>query len=162
MFYPRGAKLELDLASLSPIQGQTAYTLYAQFKGAMEHDEFDARVDAEGQIDAMVLRFRRIGQTAGYAGFGSGPPEEEPDKLDAVLALLGRLDEDEDEAVLVKLQSNPNLAGIAEADWEQLRREREPVAAAFFTSEAALNTPLLHGLMSLAGAAFFDRLGLLD
>src|SRR5690242_13155541 len=161
MFYPHGARLELDLGSMSPIQGQIAFKLYAQLKEAMENDEFDARVDAEGTIEPVLLRFRRVGQTAAYAAFGQGP-DDDPDRLDAVLALLGRLDTEEDEEVLTELQANPHLNEISETDWESVRGDAMPIAAAFFTSEEALNTPLLHGLMSLAGAAFFDRLGLLE
>jgi len=51
---------------------------------------------------------------------------------------------------------------IDEADWESAREDEIPLAAAFFTGDESLNDPLIHGLMSLAGAAFFDRLGLLD
>src|SRR6476661_1852021 len=160
MFYPQGARLELDLGSMSPIQGQMAFKLYAQLKEAMENDEFDARVDAEGENEPVLLRFRRVGQTAAYAAFGQGP-DDDPERLDAVLALLGRLDATEDEDALAELERNPHLNEISERDWQSVRADTMPIAAAFFTSEAALNTPLLHGLMRLAGAAFFDRLGLL-
>ena len=60
------------------------------------------------------------------------------------------------------LRGNPNLAMIDDEDWELAETDTVPLAAAFFTGEQSLNDPLIHGLMSLAGAAFFDRLGLLE
>src|SRR5579863_1149905 len=99
LFYPPDAKLSLDLSSLSPIQGQTAYQLYGQFKKEMEEDEFDAKVDAEGEGEPVLLRFGRVGQTAGYAAFARGAGET-AERLEAVVAFLSRLDERDDAKVL--------------------------------------------------------------
>jgi hypothetical protein len=161
LFYPPDATLNLDLSNLSPIQGHTAYKLYGQFKREMDSDEFDAKVDAGEEADPVLLRFVRVGQTGGFAAFARGTGET-ADRLEAVVAFLSRLDEDEDEQVINQLRRNPHLAMIDESDWDSVREDSIPLAAAFFTNEQALNDPLIHGLMSLAGAAFFDRLGLLD
>src|SRR5437763_15841503 len=111
LFYPADATLRLDLQSLSPIQGHTAYQLYGQFKREMGAEEFDARIDAENAAEPVLLRFRRVGQTAAYAAFAGGAEDledagsearsEAPSaaRLDAVLVLLARLDEAEDERV---------------------------------------------------------------
>src|SRR5690242_5878092 len=56
LFYPPDAKLELDLSNLSPIQGQTAYKLYGQFKREMDNDEFDAKVDAGEGVEPVLIR----------------------------------------------------------------------------------------------------------
>ena len=161
LFYPPGAKLNLDLSSLSPIQGHVAYKLYGQFKREMNGDSFDATVDAGETFEPILLRFCRVGQTAGYAAFARGTADT-AQRLEAVVAFLSRLDDSDDQNVLDQLQSNENLSMIDAEDWEFARQDEVPLAAAFFTSEAALNDPLIHGLMSLAGAAFFDRLGLLE
>jgi len=161
LFFPHGAKLNLDLSTLSPIQGAIAYRLYAQFKREMESDEFDAAVDAGEPFRPLLLRFQRVGQTAGYAAFARGS-DQEATKLEAVAAFLSRLDRDDDDRVIDQLVANENLSMIDRTDWEAARTDTMPLAATFFTDEAALNDPLIHGLMSLSGAAFFDRLGLLD
>jgi hypothetical protein len=161
LFYPPDATLHLDLTSLSPIQGKKAYELYGQFKKEMESDQFDAKVSAEEEEAPILFRFGRIGQTAGYAAFARGPGES-AERLEAVVAFLSRLDEEDDAKAIEQLRGNPNLAMIDESDWEQAGEDEIPLAAAFFTNEEALNNPLIHGLMSLAGAAFFDRLGLLE
>jgi len=161
LFYPPGAKLELDLSNLSPIQGRIAYQLYGQFKKEMDNDEFDAKVDAGEGVDPVLIRFGRVGQTSGFAAFARGQ-EETADRLEAVVAFLSRLDSDDDAHVIEQLRSNPHLGMIDDSDWESAREDEVPLAAAFFTGEEPLNDPLIHGLMSLAGAAFFDRLGLLD
>jgi hypothetical protein len=187
LFYPRGARLSLDLSALSPIQGRVAYDLYAQFKREMDAEEFDARVDVGagrgggvggGDDDPIFLRFRRVGETAAYVAFARGgggggdaggadtaatEAADEARDLRAVMGLLARLDRDEDEQVIDELSAKADLAGVIdEDDWAAARAEPKPLSAAFFVDEAALNDPLLHGLMSLAGAAFFDRLGLLS
>lgn len=161
LFYPPDAKLELDLSNLSPIQGRTAYQLYGQFKREMDNDEFDAKVDAGPGVEPVLIRFGRVGQTSGYAAFARGQ-EETADRLEAVVAFLSRLDLDDDNQVIEQLRGNPHLGMIDDGDWESARADDVPLAAAFFTGEQSLNDPLIHGLMSLAGAAFFDRLGLLD
>lgn len=161
LFYPAGARLNLDLANLSPIQGHTAFELYGQFKREMNNDEFDARVDPGEVFSPVFLRFCRFGETSGYAAFARGAGDS-VERLEAVLAFLTRLDPEDDRLVIEQLRSNPHLATIDESDWETASNDTVPLAAAFFTSEASLNDPLIHGLMSLAGAAFFDRLGLLE
>jgi hypothetical protein len=161
LFYPPNARLELDLSNLSPIQGRAAYQLYGQFKREMDNDEFDATVDAGEGVEPIMIRFGRVGQTAGYAAFARGH-EQTAERLEAVVAFLSRLDSDDDDRVIEQLRANPFLGMIDEADWESAREDEIPLAAAFFTGDESLNDPLIHGLMSLAGAAFFDRLGLLD
>jgi hypothetical protein len=161
MFYPPGAKLTIDNDGLSPLQGHTAYELFSQFKREMSHEEFDARVEMGGLTEPILVRFRRVGHTAAYAAFARGE-NGTPQKLDAVVAFLGGLDRDEDERVLTKLRAAPSLRAIAPDDWQEARGSDGPISAAFFTNEPALNNPILHGLMSLAGAAFLDGLGLLD
>jgi hypothetical protein len=161
LFYPPGAELVLDLENLSPIQGQTAFELYGQFKREMNSDVFDARVDPSESEVPLFLRFCRVGETAGYAAFARGPGEE-AERLEAVVAFLTRLEQSDDEQVIEQLRGNDNLSMINDADWEVAATDTVPLAAAFFTSEQSLNDPLIHGLMSLAGAAFFDRLGLLE
>jgi hypothetical protein len=161
LFYPAGAKLNLDLSNLSPIQGHTAFELYGQFKREMNSDEFDAKVDPGEAFEPVFLRFCRFGETSGYAAFARGA-EGTIERLEAVIAFLTRLDPEDDRQVIDQLRSNPHLAGIAESDWDVAGDDTVPLAAAFFTSEESLNDPLIHGLMSLAGAAFFDRLGLLE
>ena len=160
LFYPPGAKLAIDQDDLSPIQGETAFRLYAQFKKEMTGDEFEARVETDGLTEPILLRFRRVGTTAAYAAFAR-EENGEPERLDAVVAFLSGLDEDEDERVLTKLRAAPSLRMIPTDDWRDIHTKNGPVSAAFFTSEPALNNPILHGLMSLAGAAFLDCLGLL-
>ena len=161
LFYPADAKLTVDLGNLSPIQGHAAYELFGQFKKEMNSDEFDAHVDPGQAYDPVFLRFCRIGETAGYAAFARGEGEE-IERLEAVLAFLTRLDPDDDRQVIEQLRENPYLSDIDSADWDEAADDEVPLAAAFFTSEKSLNDPLIHGLMSLAGAAFFDRLGLLE
>lgn len=161
LFYPSDAHLSLDLDNLSPIQGEAAYRLYGQFKREMDSDQFDARVDAGGEDRPILLRFVRVGQTAGYAAFARGR-EETAEKLDAVVAFLSRLDADDDAAVIERLRGTEGLSMIDAESWDQARDDTVPLAAAFFTDESSLNDPLIHGLMSLAGAAFFDRMGLLE
>ncbi|MDB5355675.1 MAG: hypothetical protein JWN24_2128 [Phycisphaerales bacterium] len=161
LFYPQGAKLELDQASLSPIQGRTAFQLFSQFKKEMGEDEFDARVDAGGVTHTILVRFRKVGQTAAYAAFAHGE-KDTVQKLDAVVAFLTGLDHEEDQRVLEKLRAAPSLRKIGPEDWQSVTEPGSPVAAAFFMNESALNNAILHGLMSLAGAAFLDGLGLLD
>ncbi|HET6247745.1 MAG TPA: hypothetical protein VFE47_08615 [Tepidisphaeraceae bacterium] len=161
LFYPPGSKLTIGQDDLSPIQGKTAFRLYAQFKREMTGDEFEAKVDTSGLTDPILLRFRRVGQTAAYAAFAAGE-KGTPERLDAVVAFLSGLDATEDERVLTKLKAAPSLRMIPPADWRNAHDTSGPLAAAFFTSEKALNNPILHGLMSLAGAAFLDCLGLLD
>lgn len=161
IFYPPDARLTLDLRNLSPIQGRTAYELYGQFKREMDNDEFDAKVDAGEGAEPILLRFGRVGQTSGYAAFARGD-EETVDRLDAVVAFLSRLDPEDDARVIESLRANTHLSMIDENDWSSAAEDTVPLAASFFTSESALNDPLIHGLMSLAGAAFFDRLGLLE
>jgi hypothetical protein len=109
----------------------------------------------------VLLRFVRVGQTSGYAAFARGQGDT-AERLEAVVAFLSRLDPDDDERALRQLQDNPRLRMIDDEDWTLARTDTVPLAAAFFTNEGALNDPLIHGLMSLAGAAFFDRLGLLE
>jgi len=162
LFYPPGAKLTIDQGDLSPIQGNTAYRLYAQFKKEMTEEEFEARIDTDGLTEPILLRFRRVGQTAAYAAFARAQNDGEIEKLDAVMALLGGLDSEEDERVVTKLKAAPSLRMIPTEDWADVHKNGGPVSAAFFTNEPALNNPILHGLMSLAGAAFLDCLGLLD
>jgi len=161
LFYPADAKLKLDLSNLSPIQGRTAYELYGQFKREMESDQFDARVDAGDAAEPVLLRFVQVGHTSGYAAFARGH-EHTADRLEAIVAFLSRLDDEDDARTLKALRGNPNLAMIDDEDWELAETDAVPLAAAFFTGEQSLNDPLIHGLMSLAGAAFFDRLGLLE
>lgn len=162
LFYPPGAKLTINRDDLSPIQGQTAYRLYAQFKKEMGEEEFEARVDTGGLTEPILLRFRRVGQTAAYAAFARAENDGDIEKLDAVMALLGGLDSEEDQRVVDKLKAAPSLRMIPTEDWADVHKSGGPISAAFFTSEPALNNPILHGLMSLAGAAFLDCLGLLD
>jgi hypothetical protein len=161
LFYPAGAQLNLDLGNLSPIQGHAAFELYGQFKREMNSDEFDAKVDPGRVFDPVFLRFCRVGETAGYAAFARGP-EDAVERLEAVLAFLTRLDPDADRQVIEQLRQNSHLSNIDDSDWDAAADDTVPLAAAFFTSEQALNDPFIHGLMSLAGAAFFDRLGLLE
>ena len=161
LFYPPGAKLTINQDDLSPIQGETAFRLYAQFKKEMTGDEFEARVETGGLTEPILLRFRKVGQTAAYAAFARGE-EGAPETLDAVVAFMSGLDSEEDERVLTKLKAAPSLRMIPTDDWANAHKTGGPVSAAFFTSEPALNNAILHGLMSLAGAAFLDCLGLLD
>lgn len=161
LFYPSGATLTVDLGNLSPIQGHAAYELYGQFKKEMNSDEFDAKIDPGQVFDPVYLRFCRIGDTAGYAAFARGP-DEEIERLEAVLAFLTRLDPEADRQVIEQLRDNPHLSEIDSTDWDAAAEDALPLAAAFFTTENSLNDPFIHGLMSLAGAAFFDRLGLLE
>ena len=118
-------------------------------------------MDTSGLTDPIRVRFRRVGHTAAYVAFGRDV-EGAGEKLDAVVALLSGLDSDEDQRVLQKLQSAPSLRMIPTSDWQNANETAGPLSAAFFTSEPALNNAVLHGLMSLAGAAFLDCLGLLD
>ncbi len=161
LFYPPGATLTIDQDDLSPLQGETAYRLFGQFKKEMTGEEFEARVDTGGLTEPILLRFRRVGQTAAYAAFAR-EENGEPERLDAVVAFLSGLDAEEDDRVLTKLQAAPSLRMIPTDDWKNAHETGGPLSAAFFTSEPALNNPILHGLMSLAGAAFLDCLGLLD
>ncbi|HWE01134.1 MAG TPA: hypothetical protein VG326_01900 [Tepidisphaeraceae bacterium] len=161
LFYPPGAKLTINQDDLSPIQGKTAYRLYAQFKKEMTGEEFEARVDTGGLTEPILLRFRRVGQTAAYAAFARAE-HGAAEKLDAVVAFMSGLDAEEDKRVLEKLRAAPSLRMIPTDDWTNADQTDGPMSAAFFTSEHSLNNPILHGLMSLAGAAFLDCLGLLD
>ena len=164
LFYPRGAKFNLDMRALSPIQGRTAYDLYGQLKREMENEEFDARIDAEGVFEAVHFRFRRVGETAGFAAFVRDDPGNDApgaERLEAAMAVMARLDPAEDAATLEAVRALEGLESLEDADWDSARSGDTPVVAAFFATESALNDPLVHGLMSLAGAAFFDRLGLL-
>jgi hypothetical protein len=161
LFYPPGAKLTITQDDLSPIQGKTAYNLYAQFKKEMTGEEFEARIDTGGLTEPILLRFRRVGTTAAYAAFAT-EEKGSAEKLDAVVAFMSGLDVEEDKRVLKKLKAAPSLRMIPADNWRDAHRTDGPVAAAFFTSEPALNNPILHGLMSLAGAAFLDCLGLLE
>ena len=161
LFYPAGAKLNLDLRNLSPIQGHTAYELFGQFKREMDSDEFDAKVDPGEFYSPVFLRFLRMGETSGYAAFARGVGDT-VERLEAVVAFLTRLDPQDDRTVIDQLRANPHLSAISDTDWDAAMQDEIPLAAAFFTTEEALNDPLIHGLMSLAGAAFFDRLGLLE
>jgi hypothetical protein len=138
-----------------------AYELFGQFKREMNSDEFDARVDPGDVYEPVFLRFLRMGETAGYAALARGSGET-VERLEAVIAFLTRLDPADDQTVIDQLRANPHLAVIQDSDWDAAAQDTIPLAATFFASEAALNDPLLHGLMSLAGAAFFDRLGLLE
>jgi hypothetical protein len=161
LFYPAGATLNLDIGNLSPIQGHAAFELYGQFKREMNGDEFDARVDPGKAFEPVFLRFCRFGETSGYTAFARGA-DDSIERLEAVVAFLTRLDRDDDQQVIEQLRANPHLGMIPDADWAAASDDTIPLAAAFFTSEQSLNDPLIHGLMSLAGAAFFDRLGLLE
>jgi hypothetical protein len=162
LFHPPEATLELDLAALSPIQGRLAYDVFAQLKTRMEDDRFTLEVDPSPAYPPLTLAFRRFGQTAAVVTFGPKDPDPVADPIDAALAILPRLDRNDDIAALGSLLGDRRLAGIAPEDFESAHRHQGPLAAAFFTSHASLNSPLLHGLMSLTGAAFFDRLGLLS
>src|SRR5437868_6788157 len=99
LFYPRGLKLELDMAALSPIPAELAYTIYAQFKREMEQEQFDAEVETGGVFAPMLLRFQCVGQTSAYAAFARGANGEATD-LEAAVALLTRLDSEEDDKLL--------------------------------------------------------------
>src|SRR6185312_9615662 len=136
--------LKLDLENLSPIQGHAAYELYGQFKKEMNSDEFDAKVDPGRVYAPIFLRFCRVGETAGFAAFARGP-DETVERLEAVLAFLTRLDNDDDQQVIEQLRQNPHLADIDETDWDAAADDTVPLAAAFFTSEQALNDPFIHG-----------------
>src|SRR5579862_4000235 len=103
LFYPPGSKLTIDQDDLSPIQGQTAFRLYAQFKKQMTGDEFEAKVDTGGLTEPILLRFRKVGQTAAYAAFAHGK-RGSAEKLDAVVAFMSGLDVEEDQRVLKKLR----------------------------------------------------------
>jgi len=161
LFYPPDARLSLDLSNLSPIQGHTAYQLYGQFKQEMNQDEFDAKIDGGEEFKPVLFRFQRIGETAGYAAFARGR-DDTAEKLEAVVAFLSRLDPEDDDKVIQQLRASSNLSMIEAGDWDLAAEDSGPLGAAFFTNQDALNDPLIHGLMSLAGAAFFDRLGLLE
>jgi hypothetical protein len=162
LFHPSDAELTLDLASLSPIQGKLAFDVFGQLKHRMEHDEFALQVDPSPTYPPTTLFFRRYGQTAATVRFAARDAEGEFRPIDAALAILPRLDRADDTGALASLLTDPQLGVISPNDFESAHRHPGPLTAAFFTSEAALNAPLLHGLMSLAGAAFFDRLGVLD
>jgi hypothetical protein len=164
LFFPHGAKLTLDISGLSAIQGKTAYELYVQFKSAMANDEFDAKVqgDAPGKLRPVQLRFRKVGDTSAYVLFEREVDDTATANLQAAMALLSRLDPEEDASVIEHLRRDPDLQSLADSDWTAAAAGADPLAAAFFTAEDPLNDPLIHGLMNLAGAAFFDRLGLLE
>jgi hypothetical protein len=161
LYYPRGARLDRDPATLSAIQGRGAFDLYGQFKREMGQDQFDARVEAGPEVAPVLVRFHRVGQTAGYAAFARGTGQT-AEKLEAVVAFLARLDGDDDGAVVDWLRGNAHFAFVSAGEWDTLAGDRKATVAAFFTDELALNDPLIHGLMNLSGAAFFDRLGLLE
>ena len=58
LFYPAGARLELDLRNLSPIQGHTAYELYGQFKREMNSDATAASSESTAAIiQSLTSRF---------------------------------------------------------------------------------------------------------
>lgn len=161
LFHPEGTELELDLAGLSPIQGKLAFDVFGQIKSRMEHDQFGIAVDASPMYPPTNFNFKRYGQTAAVVRFSPASGEDHG-KLLAALAILPRLDRADDTAALAALLGDGEVSGvIAEEDFEAAHRHAGALTAAFFLSEEALNAPLLHGLMSLAGAAFFDRLGLL-
>lgn len=162
LFHPPGTELTLDLAGLSPIQGKLAFDVFAQLKQRMERDEFALQVDPSPTYPPATLFFRRFGQTAGTITFATRNSEGEFQPIDAAMAILPRLDRADDMGALASLLTDPQLKMIDPDDFESAHRHPGPLTAAFFTSEEALNAPLLHGLMSLAGAAFFDRLGVLD
>jgi hypothetical protein len=162
LFHPPGTELTLDLAGLSPIQGKLAFDVFGQLKHRMEHDQFALQVDPSPTYPPTTLFFRRFGQTAAIVTFAARDAEGEFRPIDAALAILPRLDRDDDIAALGSLLSDSQLAMISRDDFESAHRHPGPLTAAYFTSEDALNAPLFHGLMSLAGAAFFDRLGILD
>src|SRR3982751_3877236 len=115
LFYPAGARLRLDIEGLSAIQGNTAYELYAQFKSAMDNDEFDARVEGqpEAKLRPVQLRFRKSGQTAAYVLFEREADDAGVSKLEAALALLGRLDPQDDAAAVEVLRNDPDLKSLA-------------------------------------------------
>ena len=164
LFHPAGAVLSLDLAGLSPIQGKLAFDVFAQLKARMENDQFGLQVDPTPTYPSTTLAFRRFGQTAATVTFAPSQrvTDEAPPAVEAALAILPRLDRDDDIAALGSLLTDPVFAEVIAADdFEAAHRHAGPLTAAFFTSEESLNAPLLHGLMSLTGAAFFDRLGLL-
>lgn len=164
LFHPAGANLYLDLAALSPIQGRLAFDVFAQLKTRMEQDRFSLQVDPSPAYPPLTLSFRRYGQTACTVTFSPGADDDDgaaAGDVDAALALLPRLDRNDDIAALGSLMNDGRLSMIAEGDFEAAHRHPGPLAAAYFASEESLNAPMLHGLMSLAGAAFFDRLGLL-
>ena len=163
LFHPADAELSLDLAGLSPIQGKLAFDVFAQLKARMENDEFGLQVDPSPTYPSTTLLFRRFGQTAAVVTFRPTErvTDQEPAPVEAALAILPRLDRNDDIAALGSLLTNPDFAVISPDDFEAAHRHAGPLTAAFFTSEQSLNAPLLHGLMSLTGAAFFDRLGLL-
>ena len=161
LFHPTGTELKLNLAELSPIQGKLAFDVFAQIKQRMELDQFGLQIDPSPVYPPATMNFRRHGQTAATVHFTAADGME-TGRLDAALAILPRLDRNDDIAALGTLLKDPELtAVIAEDDFESAHRHPGPLTAAFFASEDALNAPLLHGLMSLTGAAFFDRLGLL-
>ena len=161
LFHPAGTELRLNLAELSPIQGKLAFDVFAQIKQRMELDQFGLQVDPSPTYPPTTMNFHRYGQTAATVRFTTTEGTA-TGRLEAALAILPRLDRDDDIAALGNLLKDPELnAVIAEDDFEAAHRHAGPLTAAFFASEDALNAPLLHGLMSLAGAAFFDRLGLL-
>ena len=163
LFHPAGAVLTLDLAGLSPIQGKLAFDVFGQLKARMENDQFGLQVDPSPTYPSTTLAFRRFGQTAATVTFRPTErvTDQSPPAVEAALAILPRLDRDDDIAALGSLLTDPAFDAIAPDDFESAHRHVGPLTAAFFTSEEALNAPLLHGLMSLTGAAFFDRLGLL-
>lgn len=158
LFYPRGTALRLDLDDLSPIQGELAFQVYGRLKRAMNKDHFAMEIDPAGFTQPLILGFVRVGQTAAYAAFARQPAEQ----LEAVMALLPRLDNADDQVTLDHLRADARLAMIDPDDWQDAHDQPGPVAATFFTNEPALNDPFIHGLMSLTGAAFLDRLGLLQ
>lgn len=159
LFHPPGTTLTLDLAGLSPIQGHLAFDVFAELKTRMKDDQFALQIDPSPAYPPTTLTFRRFGQTAATVLFTPDSASDAP--VDAALAILPRLDRADDMAALASLLQEPRLSIINPDDFEIAFRHPGPLTAAFFTSETSLNAPLLHGLMSLAGAAVFDRLGLL-
>lgn len=162
LFHPPGTELTLDIAGLSPIQGKLAFDVFGQLKHRMEHDQFALQVDPSPTYPPITLFFRRFGQTAATVTFADRDREGEFKPIDAALAILPRLDRADDTGALASLLTEAQLKMIDPDDFETAHRHPGPLTAAFFTSETALNAPLIHGLMSLVGAAFFDRLGILD
>ena len=69
----------------------------------MASEDFEARVETGGLTEPILLRFRRVGQTAAYAAFAHGT-DGAAEKLDAVVAFLSGLDDEEDKQVLKKLR----------------------------------------------------------
>src|SRR4051812_7134770 len=124
LFHPAGAVLSLDLAGLSPIQGKLAFDVFAQLKARMENDHFGLQVDPTPTYPSTTLTFQRFGQTAATMTFT--PSERVGDEaaptVQAALAMLPRLDRDDDIAALGSLLTNRQFAVISEDDFESAHR----------------------------------------